>query len=909
MIKDRKPLAVLVSAAIVCMAAASCSLNEYSLNRSDTIEVNGRPVPASGYEQGMVRLLLSEELVSSLGLEADSSTSTLKCSVKSVNDAISSLGIVRMERTFPYAGKFEARTRAEGLHLWYDVYFDENAGLTKASAELSSIDGVRTVEYRPKMVRISSDIVPGTVTSSPGKTAERTASGVFDDPYLLTEQWHYINDGTYDNRAIAGSDINVLPVWQKGIVGSEDVIVSVVDGGIDFKHEDLADNMWSDPEISDPDYSHGYNFVRKSYLVTADDHGTHVAGTVAAVNNNGIGVCGVAGGDKAAGIGGVKLMSCQIFEGNSGAQAAPAIKWGADHGAVISQNSWGYDVDSYMTDTPPSDKAAIDYFIKYAGFDENGNQVGPMAGGVVIFAAGNDEVNYSYPGSYESCIAVSAIAADYVEAYYTNYGDWVDVAAPGGDRFKNELVYSTLPDNQYGGMEGTSMACPHVSGLAALLVSRYGGQGFTNAQLREMIEGSTRDISEYTDPSKYIGLGLVDAEKAMSMASTTAPNPVTDLNVSAHSNFIDFTLTIPADEDDGTPAYATLHYSTSSFDPTDSILVNGLPFFEVSLAGMKAGDEVTGSASGLEFNTTYYVSASVRDQARNRSALYPEVLRVTTGSNTAPVLTPGEDISVEVRYNEVLDVDFRAEDADGHSLTASVTEMSGVSVSLVDAVTVRLTLNGEEIEGDSGTLTVTVSDGFGGEDAVNVHFTVIRNTPPELTGTPGQAAADISSGESTEVDMAQFFLDKDSDQLTYTASGEYQETVEISFEGNMMVLTPVAHGRVTATVTASDKLGETVSMPFDIIVRDAGKAADFFPNPVLDNTLYVRTGQPVKDAYLKVSDAYGKLKASRPALDISLFEPESIDLTGLPGGVYQATLEWTDENGKKQSITSDFAKL
>ena len=90
---------------------------------------------------------------------------------------------------------------------------------------------------------------------------------------------------------------------------------------------------------------------------------------------------------------------------------------------------------------------------------------------------------------------------------------------------------------------------------------------------------------------------------------------------------------------------------------------------------------------------------------------------------------------------------------------------------------------------------------------------------------------------------------------------------------------------------------------------DAGKAADFFPNPVLDNTLYVRTGQPVKDAYLKVSDAYGILKASRPALDISLFEPESIDLTGLPGGVYQATLEWTDENGKKQSITSDFAKL
>jgi hypothetical protein len=121
----------------------------------------------------------------------------------------------------------------------------------------------------------------------------------------------------------------------------------------------------------------------------------------------------------------------------------------------------------YINKTPESDKAAIDYFVKYAGFDENGNQTGPMAGGLVVFAAGNDAVNVGYPSDYENCMAVSAIAGDYTEAYYTNYGDWVDIAAPGGDEFKNHLVISTVPDNKYAGFQGTSMACPHVSGVAA----------------------------------------------------------------------------------------------------------------------------------------------------------------------------------------------------------------------------------------------------------------------------------------------------------------------------------------------------------------------------------------------------------------------------------------------------------
>ncbi|MBU3807677.1 MAG: S8 family serine peptidase, partial [Candidatus Phocaeicola faecipullorum] len=451
----RIPIAVIATALSMCAVMYSCSIDEKKINDQNLVEVDGRDVPAEVFEQGKVRLLLTEDLASRLELMTDSAGVLLGSGVKSVDDAAVSLGVVRMERTFPYAGKFEPRTRKEGLHLWYDVYFDETVPLTRAGEEFSSIPGVSTVEYRPKVVRVVGTMVPGTLTSSPellsGRTSE--AADVFNDP-MLEEQWHYYNDGSLSG-SVAGADINILPMWERGFVGNSDVIVSVVDGGIDYTHEDLADNMWVNPEMSDPDESHGYNFVRNNYRLTADDHGTHVAGTISAVNNNGIGVCGVAGGDKANGIPGVRLMSCQIFEGMTGGDGVAAIKWGADHGAVISQNSWGYEL-GYIRGTPESDKAAIDYFVKYAGFDENGNQTGPMAGGIVIFAAGNDATNVGYPGDYENCMAVSAIAADYEDAYYTNYGDWVDIAAPGGDEFKNHFVISTVSGNQYAGYQGTS---------------------------------------------------------------------------------------------------------------------------------------------------------------------------------------------------------------------------------------------------------------------------------------------------------------------------------------------------------------------------------------------------------------------------------------------------------------------
>ena len=344
--------------------------------------------------------------------------------------------------------------------------YNPQVALTKAQSSLEGVAGVEVFEPVRK-IRIND----------------------FDD--LKSELWGL------NNESYKGIDINVKSVWENYTVGKESVIVSVVDNGVDINHEDLSANCL-------PNGKH-YNAIDDNYVIVPGAHGTHVAGTIGAVGNNGKGVVGVAGGDFANGKHGVSIMSCQIFKtdvnGNttSGSSAA-AIKFGADNGAVISQNSWGYtydaDGDGKLTGdeynramaakVSSSDKAAIDYFIKYAGCDNDGNQLpsSPMKGGVVFFAAGNDAIQNCAPGSYEKVVAVGSVAENGTRSSFSNYGDWVDICAPGSN------ILSTTPNNGYETMSGTSMACPHVSGVAALIVSHFGGPGFTNDMLKAKLLGS-----------------------------------------------------------------------------------------------------------------------------------------------------------------------------------------------------------------------------------------------------------------------------------------------------------------------------------------------------------------------------------------------------------------------------------
>lgn len=628
---------------LTCLMLSACvrEYQEKPESNPPVFEASGDMIP------GIMRIKVTEELAAQLEQQADPQGVIRNIGVKSSDDVLGGIGFESMKRTFPPAGRFEARTRAEGLHLWYNVRFSTETNMTKAGTDLAGMEGVEIVEGRPIISRPNYRSVTVDPADIPSTKAE-SPQNIFDDP-KLNQQWHYYNDGTYKGKA--GCDINVLPVWEKGYFGRPDVIVAVTDGGVDYDHEDLKDNIWiNEAELNgvegvDDDGNgyvddiYGYDFVY-GRPIYPDDHGTHVAGTIAAVNNNGIGVSGIAGGNKALGIPGVKIMSCQVFYGDwdSAWDFAPAFTYAADNGAVISQNSWG-------ADTPiiyQSDKDAIDYFVKYAGVDENGNQTGPMKGGIVIFAAGNDERSYSSPGAYESAMCVTALAADYEMAYYSNRGDWADIAAPGGDAYKNQLVLSTVTNNRYDYYQGTSMACPHVSGVAALMISIYGGEGFTNEELWNMLLDNTNPIIYDGHNSRYQGLlgtGLLDAGAILGANPLIPPAPVTDLKAETMGTTeIGLEWTVPIDETTGFPSYFNIYYSTERFDA--SLNRDNLPENVNTIRldnTVEAGQTATYTLEGLKDNMTYYIGMDA-DNGSSKSEL-SAVVECTTETNYPPEIT------------------------------------------------------------------------------------------------------------------------------------------------------------------------------------------------------------------------------------------------------------------------------
>lgn len=382
------------------------------------------------------------------------------------------------------------------------------------------------------------------------------------------------NDPYFQDGSLWGlTKTNCPEAWD--ITKGQNVIVAVIDSGVDGSHPDLVNNLWKSSTGS-----WGYDFSDNDNDPSPDgDHGTHVAGTIAGVGNNGQGVIGVAPN--------VTIMALKIFPQAYSSVCADAIRYAVDNGAKVLNNSWG---PKNRSESDPT----IENAIKYAH----------SKGAVVVFAAGNsnDDAQYYYGGNSPYTICVAAVDSNFNRASFSNYGSVVDIAAPGVG------IKSTVINGSYGNKSGTSMAAPHIAGLAALILSQ--NPGYSYDQVLNKIKSTATPVS-----ATNIGAGVMNAYAAVSGGTgsdTQAPTRPENLQAT-----------------DITSTSLKLSWNASS----DNVGVTGYLVYKNG-ALIKTTTTTNCIVDGLSPDTQYELSVKAKDAAGNQSAIATVSAKTTGSGNT-----------------------------------------------------------------------------------------------------------------------------------------------------------------------------------------------------------------------------------------------------------------------------------
>jgi subtilisin family serine protease len=318
---------------------------------------------------------------------------------------------------------------------------------------------------------------------------------------------HNVGQNIFGVNGVVDADIDAPEAWDQS-TGSTSVVIAVIDTGTQYTHVDLSANMWiNTDEIANngiDDDGNGYIDDTRGWDCFSNDndpndtngHGTHTAGTIGAVGNNGLGVTGVCWT--------CKIMPLRFIGGGGGpiADAIEAIQYAVNNGARISNNSWGsYQYVQSLADAISAAQSAGHLFVAGAGNDNNNNNNFPF-----------------YPASYGHTSVISVAATTNTDARwsFSNYGSFsVDLGAPGHD------ILSTWPGNQLAWLSGTSMATPHVAGVAGLLLAK--NPTWTYTQIRDRIFQTVRPLASLN--GLVATNGMLNAGAALAPLNQRPPRP------------------------------------------------------------------------------------------------------------------------------------------------------------------------------------------------------------------------------------------------------------------------------------------------------------------------------------------------------------------------------------------------